>query len=144
MPQKSLFEIAVHVATRYIANNKGLTELPLQDVLLPIYRAVLELHHIELSGNSNTTVSKGPTDPHTSIRRNEVLCLECGKTFKLLSNRHTALHNLTPRQYKEKHGIRLTQALSARTLSAKRRKLAKASGLEKQLAAWRADRKRRA
>ena len=72
-------------------------------------------------------------DPQSSIQRNQVLCLECGKAFKLLSNRHLALHDLTPRAYKHKHGIRMTQALSARTLSTRRRKLAKELGMGKQL-----------
>ena len=78
------------------------------------------------------------------LKRTQVICLECGKAFKLLSNRHLALHGLTPREYKQKHGIRMTQALSARTLSARRRKLAKDLGMGKQLAEWREDRKRRA
>jgi hypothetical protein len=37
----------------------------------------------------------------------------------------------------------MTQALSARTLSARRRKIAKELGMGKQLAEWRAERKRR-
>ena len=66
--------------------------------------------------------------------------LECGEAFTLLSNRHLALHELTPRTYKQKHGVRMTQALSARALTAKRRKLAKDLGMGKKLATWRAHR----
>jgi len=106
--------------------------------LRQIFRTLQEVQHI----GDVTEQEEGMTrDPQSSIQRNQVLCLECGKAFKLLSNRHLALHGLTPRAYKHKHGIRMTQALSARTLSARRRKLAKELGMGKQLAEWRAERK---
>lgn len=141
MPQKNLLEITVDIAAAHIVKNKEIAELPLDNVLLPIYKTLLELRRLEL-GNLNAMSVEGPVDPEASIRTNDVLCLECHRTFALLCNRHTALHGLTPREYKQKHGIRLTQSLSARTLSAKRRKLAKESGMGKQLAEWRAGKKR--
>lgn len=77
-------------------------------------------------------------EPKDSIRNHDVICLECGRSFKLLSNRHLTLHGLTPRAYKQKHGIPLTQPLSAKTLTRKRQATAKASGLGAALAQWRA------
>jgi predicted transcriptional regulator len=111
------------------------------DSLRKVFYTLKEIQQSGVGADFEETVSK---DPQSSIQRNQVICLECGKAFKLLSNRHLALHGLTPREYKQKHGIRMTQALSARTLSQRRRKLAKELGMGKQLAAWRADRKRRA
>jgi len=108
------------------------------DSLRRVFRTLQEVQHI----GGTVDPEEGMTrDPGTSIQRNQVLCLECGKAFKLLSNRHLALHDLTPRAYKQKYGIRMTQALSARTLSTRRRKLAKELGMGKQLAEWRAERK---
>ena len=77
-----------------------------------------------------------------SIQRTKVICLECGKTFKQLSGKHLALHSLTPKEYKQKHGIPLRQSLSSRSLSAKRRKIAKAIGLGEKLAKARTKKKR--
>jgi predicted transcriptional regulator len=99
------------------------------------------LNTMQQSGTSAESEGAVPRNPQASIQRTQVVCLECGKPFMLLSNRHLALHGLTPRTYKQKHGIPLTQALSARTLSARRRRVAKDLGMGKQLAAWRADRK---
>ena len=82
--------------------------------------------------------------PERSIRRNHITCLECGRTFTLLTNRHLALHNLTPRTYKQKYGMALTQPLSARALTEKRRRVARELGMGKELTAWRAARKRQA
>lgn len=80
--------------------------------------------------------------PQASIQHNQVVCLECGKAFQLLSTRHLALHGLNHRTYKEKYHIPMTQSLSARTLSARRRKLAKELGIDRSLTAWRESRKR--
>ena len=137
---KSLVEMSAEIVTAQ-ASHSHLTPEDIADSLRKVFQTLKE---IQQSGNGTEfeeTVSK---DPQSSIQRNQVICLECGKAFKLLSNRHLALHGLTPREYKQKHGIRMTQALSARTLSQRRRKLAKELGMGKQLAAWRADRKRQA
>jgi predicted transcriptional regulator len=68
-----------------------------------------------------------------SIQRNKVICLECGKEFRQLSGKHLGLHGLAPKDYKKKHGIPLRQSLSARSLSAKRRRIAKERGLGEKL-----------
>lgn len=41
-------------------------------------------------------------DPKKAIREKSVICLECGKTFKVLTKRHLATHGLTPTEYKAK------------------------------------------
>jgi predicted transcriptional regulator len=120
------------------AGHTRLTSEEISDSLRQIFRTLLD---VQQSGQGIEAEELVGRDPQASIQRHRVICLECGKAFKLLSNRHLALHSLTPRTYKQKHGIRMTQALSARTLSQRRRKLAKDLGMGKQLAAWRAKRK---
>jgi predicted transcriptional regulator len=88
-----------------------------------------------------TSPTEQRVEPQASIQHNQVVCLECGKAFQLLSTRHLALHGLNHRSYKEKYHIPMTQSLSSRTLSARRRKLAKDLGIDKSLAAWRRARK---
>lgn len=143
---KSLVEMSAEIVTAQ-ASHSRLSPEDIADSLRKVFQTLKEIQQISNGSEFEEVISK---DPQSSIQRNQVICLECGKSFKLLSNRHLALHTdkngspLTPRAYKQKHGIRMTQALSARTLSARRRKLAKELGMGKQLAAWRADRKRRA
>src|ERR671937_220376 len=79
----------------------------------------------------------GRLTPQDSIQRNRVICLECNKEFKLLSNRHLALHGMNSREYKLKYGLPLRQALSARSLTLARRKIAKEKGLGEKLGAHR-------
>ncbi len=137
---KSLVEMSAEI----VAAQAGHTRLSAEELGESLRQVFRTLQEVQRSGQSAEMEEPISRDPQASIQRNQVLCLECGKSFKLLSNRHLALHSLTPREYKQKHGIRMTQALSARTLSARRRKLAKELGMGKQLAEWRAERKQRA
>jgi predicted transcriptional regulator len=136
---KSLVEMSAEI----VAAQASHTPLSPEEIAESLRKIFQTLKEIQSQGNGLEFEEGVSRDPQASIQRNQVICLECGKAFKLLSNRHLALHGLTPREYKQKHGIRMTQALSARTLSTRRRKLAKELGMGKQLAAWRADRKRR-
>ncbi len=136
---KTLVEMSAEIVMA-LASHSSLTPDDIADNLRKVFQALEDIQQVGNGSELGKAISR---DPQSSIQRTQVVCLECGKAFKLLSNRHLALHGLTSRKYKQKHGIRLTQALSARTLSARRRKVAKELGLGKGLAAWRADRKRR-
>jgi len=76
-------------------------------------------------------------EPKASIQQNKIICLECGKEFKQLSRSHLKSHTLTPKEYRKKYGLKADQALTAKSLSAKRRKTAKERGLGQKLAAAR-------
>ncbi len=136
---KSLVEMCAEIVAAQ-AGHTRLTSEEIGDSLRQVFRTLLD---VQRTGQDTEVEESIARDPQASIQRNQVVCLECGKSFKLLSNRHLALHGLTPREYKQKHGIRMTQALSARTLSQRRRRLAKELGMGKQLAKWRAERKQR-
>jgi predicted transcriptional regulator len=68
-------------------------------------------------------------DPKQSIQRNKVICLECGKEFKQITNRHLKSHGLTAKENRKKWGFSARQPLAAKALTAKRRKTAKTLGL---------------
>ncbi len=136
---KTLVEMSASIVMAQ-ASHSRLSPDDIADSLRKVFHALKDIQQMGADSEIDEAISR---DPQASIQRNQVVCLECGKSFKLLSNRHLALHGLTPREYKQKHGIRITQALSSRALTARRRKLAKELGLGKGLTAWRADRKRR-
>lgn len=60
-------------------------------------------------------------DPKKAIREKNVVCLECGKKFKVLSRKHLAIHGLTPEEYKEKWGYKKNQSLIAKGLARQRK-----------------------
>ena len=135
---KTLVEMSASIVMAQ-ASHSRLSPDDIADSLRKVFHALKDIQQMGTGSEIDEAISR---NPQASIQRNQVVCLECGKAFKLLSNRHLALHGLTPREYKQKHGIRMTQALSSRALTARRRKVAKELGLGKGLTAWRADRKR--
>jgi predicted transcriptional regulator len=67
---------------------------------------------------------EGPADAprDKGLRNSSVTCLECGKTFKLITKRHLASHGLTAEEYREKWGIKRKTALVCKSLQRIRRK----------------------
>jgi predicted transcriptional regulator len=61
-------------------------------------------------------------DPKKAIREKAVVCLECGKKFKVLSKKHLTQHGLTPEEYKEKWGYKKNTSLIAKALARERKK----------------------
>lgn len=60
-------------------------------------------------------------DAKKSIKEKSVTCLECGKSFKLITAKHLASHGLTKKEYLEKHGIRKGTSLMAKGLARARK-----------------------
>ena len=61
-------------------------------------------------------------DPAKSIREKSIVCLECGKSFKVLTKKHLVKHDLTPEAYKEKWGLKPKCSLVAKGLARDRKK----------------------
>lgn len=57
-----------------------------------------------------------------SVKEKTVTCLECGKSFKILSKRHLAHHGLSTEEYLAKWGLKKGTALVCKTLQRQRRK----------------------
>ncbi len=61
-------------------------------------------------------------DPKKAIKEKSIVCLECGKSFKVLTKKHFAKHGLTPEEYKARWGYKKNQALVCKSLARERRK----------------------
>ena len=62
------------------------------------------------------------TDPKKAIREKSIICLESGKSFKVLTKRHLIKFGLTPDQYREKWGYAKKTPLVCKELQRQRRK----------------------
>ncbi|MBQ3059331.1 MAG: MucR family transcriptional regulator [Desulfovibrio sp.] len=51
-----------------------------------------------------------------SIREKSVVCLECGKSFRIITQRHLAKHDLTKEEYKVKYGLPKNTVLACKAL----------------------------
>ncbi len=61
-------------------------------------------------------------DPKKAVKEKSIVCLECSKSFKVLTKKHLASHNLTPEEYKAKWGYKKNTSLVAKSLARERRK----------------------
>ena len=61
-------------------------------------------------------------DPKKAIREKSILCLECGKSFKVITKKHLEKHELTPEEYKAKWGYKKNQSLVCKSLARERKK----------------------
>jgi predicted transcriptional regulator len=136
----------VEMASEIVAAQARLTEMSPEDItegVRKVFEVLQSLQTLEAGMAEGVDLEASQVmKPQDSIQRNRVICLECNKEFKLLSNRHLALHGLTSRDYKLKYGLPLRQPLSAKSLTQARRKIAKEKGLGAKLVAYRRRRKK--
>ena len=57
-----------------------------------------------------------------SVKEKSVTCLECGKSFKILTKRHLASHGMDTAEYREKWGFKKDAPLVCKALQRERRK----------------------
>lgn len=60
-------------------------------------------------------------DPKKAIKESSIVCLECGKSFKVITRKHLAGHGLSAEEYRAKYGYKKTQALACKSLARERR-----------------------
>ncbi len=142
---KSVVELCAEVVTAQ-AQSRKMTSEEVAGSIRAVFQTLQELEQHALDMPSKEAEAPEALvilrrQPQKAFQRTRVFCLECGKPFKLLSNRHLATHSLTPRAYKQKWGFPLRTSLSAQTLTARRRQLAKSQGIGSALAEWRAARR---
>lgn len=128
---KSLYELAAEIVSAQAAVSK-LTPEEINELIKTTYDS---LKNVKANEEGAEAEEAAPVmDPKKSIKQNSVTCLECGKKFKILTKRHLKEHGLTPKEYRKKWGFKARQPLSAKSLSAKRRKVAKEKNLGQRLA----------
>jgi predicted transcriptional regulator len=126
---KSLTEMAAEIVAAQ-ASHTVLSGDEMAGALQKTFDALKNIKTIEEGG---AEAEAPPVDPKKSIQRNYIINLEDGKKYKQLTARTLAKFGLTPAEYRKKWGFSPRQPLAAKSLSAKRRKTAKALGLGEKL-----------
>ncbi len=133
---KKLFEIASEIV-RTLVSKASMTADEIASSLRQVFSTLHELQRaesgeIELPQTQESAAAQALT-PENSIRNDKVICLECGAEFKQLTQKHLASHDLSPKEYKKKHGFTMRTPLSAKSLTRARQKAAKKRGLPEKL-----------
>jgi len=83
--------------------------------------------------NINEGVKVDAAEPVASakkaIKEKSISCMECGKTFKVITKKHLATHGLTPDEYRAKWGMKKNTPLVCKSLQRERRKKMKSMKL---------------
>lgn len=74
------------------------------------------------TSTENQTESASDIDPKKALKESSITCLECGKSFKIITKKHLAHHGLTSEEYRAKHGYKKKQPLACKSLQRARRK----------------------
>ncbi len=129
---KALVEMAAEIVTSQASHTK-MSPDEMSDAISKVFDALSKARSIEETG---VAAEAGVAKPvrRRSVFRNRVICLECGREFKQLTDRHLAKHGLNKRTYKDKYGIPRAQKLVATAVSERRRQLAEERGLGEKLA----------
>ena len=61
-------------------------------------------------------------EPSKSIKEKSITCLECGKSFKLITRKHLAKHGLDADAYRRKWGLKSDTPLVCKSIQRVRRK----------------------
>jgi predicted transcriptional regulator len=80
------------------------------------------IRKIGAAAEGEEEVASAPaSDPKKAIREKSIICLESGKSFKVLTKRHLAKFGLTPDEYREKWGYAKKTPLVCKELQRQRR-----------------------
>lgn len=140
---KTLTEMAADITTAQ-ASHTTMSAEEIENFLKRTFQALQTVKNIEEGEGSDVQESAEPEmDPKKSILRNKVICLECGKEFKILTNRHLQKeHQMDAKEYRRKYGFSSRQSLAAKSLSAQRRATAKKHKLGEKLQQGKAQKKK--
>jgi len=124
--EKTLTEMAAEITMAQATN----TSMSVEEMKIFLTRTFDTLKNLkDIEENVSEQLPEESTvpaiDPKRSILKNKVICLECGKEFKILTNRHLEEHNMGSKEYRQKYGFKTKQPLAAKSLSDKRREVAK-------------------
>jgi predicted transcriptional regulator len=103
------------------ASVRNMTEEEIASMVKSLSDRIKNLSEGQEAETGEETEQQPPVDPKKAIRERSVVCLECGKTFKVLTKRHLAQHGLTTAEYKQKWGYKKNASLIAKSLARERR-----------------------
>ncbi len=113
--------LVTKLAISYVGNNK-VTPAEIPALLGSLHEALSKLE-------SGDEIREPAVPINKSIKRNEILCLECGKGHKMLKRHLTSAHGLTVEEYRTHWGLARDYPLVAPNYAKQRSEMAKKIGL---------------
>ncbi|MBQ4615481.1 MAG: MucR family transcriptional regulator [Mailhella sp.] len=105
------------------ASVRIMSEDEIADMIASLSAKLKKLDNCEESEEICTcAVAEAPaSDAKRSIKEKSIVCLECGKTFKVITKKHLILHGLDAVSYRAKWGLKKGTPLTCKELQRARR-----------------------
>ncbi|GAM11355.1 transcriptional regulatory protein ros [Geobacter sp. OR-1] len=127
----------IEMAAEIVAAHASTTPMSSEELIAELQKIHSALQSLE-TGKEVATAgeeTKTTVTVKEAFKKNEVICLVCGKGgFKTLTRHLNSAHGMKPKEYRKQFGISSKQSLSARSLTEARRKVAQERGLGNNLA----------
>ncbi len=113
--------LATKLATSYVGNNKvARGDLP---------ALIGSLHEALAKLESGEEIREPAVAINTSVKRNEIICLECGNGHKMLKRHLTSAHGVTAEEYRARWELGRDYPLVVPNYAKQRSEMAKKIGL---------------
>lgn len=136
----TLLELTADIVTAHVSN----TQMTSDEMVKEIQKVFETLKALEQPSLENSLPS-GPEKPKRlsvkqAFKKDEVICMICGKSFTTLKRHLSIAHDLKPGQYRKQFNIPSSIPLAAKSYSESRRQAAQERGLANVLAKARKNR----
>ena len=127
--------ILIEMAAQLVASQVSHIHMTTDQIISELNKVHKGLKNLESGQPNAVDESKAVLTIKESFKKNEVICLVCGKGgFKTLTRHLTTAHNMKQGAYRKQFGISSKQPLAARSYSQARRASALDRGLADNLA----------
>jgi len=133
-PDTSLIELTAGVVQSYLNNNQMQPD-QVPQLMQQVHDKFVYLQGGTTAAEASTAEKTAgpqhepPVKPKNSVRKNDVVCLECGKTYKTLKRHLRTEHGLDENEYKARWDLPKNLKLVAKSYSEQRSQMAKDLGL---------------
>lgn len=126
----------LEMATDIVTSHASVTAMTTDELLLEIQKVYAALKALEAGAEVVPVEERAPViSVKDAFKKNEIICMVCGKGgFRTLSRHLSQMHDLKPGAYKKQFNIPSTQALTAKSFSDARKRMAEEKGLADNLA----------
>jgi len=121
----TILELTASIVSAHVVS----TQLTSDEMLLELQKVHAALKALETGGEVPEEEQTKKLSVKQAFKKDEVICMICGKGFKTLKRHLAQVHDVKPGQYRKQFGIPSSQALVAKSYSESRRKAAEERGL---------------
>lgn len=119
---------SIKQALEIVKAQAGVRSMTDEEIIQMVERIATSITSLQSASTSSTEngepyIAHYSSSASNAVKENAIVCLECGRSFRILTKRHLALHNLTVDEYKEKYGYHRNIPLVCRSLQRERKEI---------------------